>query len=384
MPEAHQRLLKQSPIDILETLSKIDDAVDDNADIADAILELALESFGLPENPESGSELDWHNTAQPLDMSKAHSTLRQFWRDWSEEGFNSELRPTLDMIISSLELVRLRDAGESDQAESQDHQSLPAVSSVYPNVLLPGAGLGRLVFELCLRGFNTEGNEISYHQLLSSQFVLNSIERLGQYTLHPFVSSFNNNMNRDRQLHSVSIPDVHPATALMERIQQAADDPQVIPPGQMSMTAGDFITSYSAAESIDSFDAVVTLYFIDTAPNVIRYLETIYHCLRDEGVWINIGPLLWHFEDSTHNDEHDDQEKSKQDKLSAIQNGIAEPGSVELSEDEVIQLAVWLGFELISRSEPTADVGGYIRDSQSLMNTSYKCCHWAFKKRSKD
>lgn len=369
---------------MLETLSKIDDAVDDNADIADAILALALESFGLPEEPEPGSDLYWYDTAQPLDMSKAHSTLRQFWRDWSEEGFDSELRPTLDMILSSLELVRLHDVEISKKSETQDDGHSTQLSSLYHNILLPGAGLGRLVFELCLLGFNTEGNEISYHQLLSSQFVLNSIERAGQYRLYPFVSSFNNNLDRARQLHSVLIPDVHPATALMERIQEKAENPEMIQPGQMNMTAGDFITSYSSAESAGTFDVVVTLFFIDTAPNVIRYMETIYHCLRDQGTWINIGPLLWHFEDSTHGEENADEERKKHTDLSTVQNGIAEPGSVELSEDEVLQLADWLGFELVSRSEPTAEVGGYIRDSESLMNASYKCCHWVFKKRSKD
>lgn len=342
----------------------------------DAILAAALETFELSGSPELGSELYWLDTAQPLDLSKAHSTLRQFWRDWSEEGFNSELGPVLELIKSDLKLIQHQDTERSEQAETQP---LP-----YHNVLLPGAGLGRLVFELSLLGFNTEGNEISYHQLLASQFLLNNVEKANEFKLYPFVSSFNNNVNRSRQLHSVTVPDVHPATALLDKTQQAEDDPQVVPPGQMSMTAGDFITSYSSIENDGTFDVVVTLYFIDTAPNVIRYLETIHHCLRDGGVWINIGPLLWHFEDSSQANEGVAEHGKKNSKTSVSTTGIAEPGSVELSEEEVLQLAEWLGFEIILRSRPIAEIGGYIRDSESLMNTSYKCCHWVLKKKARE
>lgn len=47
-----------------------------------------------------------------------------------------------------------------------------------------------------------------------------------------------------------------------------------------------------------SFDAVVTCFFIDTAHNVIEYLEVISKVLRPGGLWINLGPLLWHWADS--------------------------------------------------------------------------------------
>lgn len=377
LPSAHQELLKRPPIDFLDNLSKIDDAIDNNADLADAILALALDTFGLPEDPEKGSEVDWHNTAEPLDMSKAHSTLRQFWRDWSSEGFNEELRGIRDLIESSLNVAKAHDARNTSKPNS-DVQELPT----YENLLLPGAGLGRLVFELCLLGHNTEGNEISYHQLLSSQFILNAVEGAGQFTLHPFINIFNNNISRSRQLKSVPMPDVHPGNVLAERMQQAEQSPGLKMPGQMSMTAGDFITSYSSDENADSFDGVITVYFIDTAPNVIRYLETIHHCLREGGVWINVGPLLWHFEDASHPHEEVDEDGTKGERAKSAKTGIAEPGSIELCEDEVLQLAMSLGFDLIHRSEPSPAVGGYIRDHESLMINQYRCCHWVFKKRA--
>lgn len=42
----------------------------------------------------------------------------------------------------------------------------------------------------------------------------------------------------------------------------------------------------------------MTVFFIDTAHNIIEYVETIYNCLKPGGIWINLGPLLYHFADT--------------------------------------------------------------------------------------
>jgi hypothetical protein len=66
----------------------------------------------------------------------------------------------------------------------------------------------------------------------------------------------------------------------------------------MSMSASDFICLYNDEEHKDVYDAIATVFFIDTAPNLIRYIETIKNCLKAGGIWSNIGPLLWHFENN--------------------------------------------------------------------------------------
>lgn len=40
-------------------------------------------------------------------------------------------------------------------------------------VLVPGAGLGRLAYELAYRGYSCQGNEFSVFMLFASNFVLN-------------------------------------------------------------------------------------------------------------------------------------------------------------------------------------------------------------------
>jgi carnosine N-methyltransferase len=66
----------------------------------------------------------------------------------------------------------------------------------------------------------------------------------------------------------------------------------------MSMSASDFLSLYEDAAHKDAYDAVATVFFLDTAPNPIRYIETIRNCLKSGGIWTNIGPLLWHFENN--------------------------------------------------------------------------------------
>lgn len=346
-------------ISFLKNLSQIDDAIDLNADIADDILAVGIDFFGVEEKPETGSVGDWHEHARALDLDKAHSTIRQFWRDWSREGFDKEVKPFLDLI-------------------TQDLQSFLQVDNTRARVLLPGAGLGRLLFELCLAGYDAEGNEISYHQLLASNFILNAAQCADQYRLYPFLNNFNNHLSRQNQLHCVTIPDIHPGHAMQMRA--AAGDTI----GNMNMTAGDFITSYSSADNARTFDSVVTMYFIDTAPNVIRYVETIHNCLDDGGIWINAGPMLWHFEDRTTNNcevKDEGEDGTSKPAAQSDNSGIGEPGSFELTDEEMLVLVQNMGFELLSHSTLPADIGGYIQDPRSMLQHGYKCSHWVARKK---
>lgn len=77
-------------------------------------------------------------------------------------------------------------------------------------------------------------------------------------------------------LRGVEIPDVLPSEVTQHL-------------GDFSFAAGDFLELYAAPGQAQQWDAVVTCFFIDTARNVIEYLELIYKCLRPNGVWINCG-----------------------------------------------------------------------------------------------
>lgn len=94
-------------------------------------------------------------------------------------------------------------------------------------ILVPGAGLGRLTYELAYRGYYCEGNEFSLFMIVASNFVLNRCITESQYTLYPWVHQHVNNLSRNDQVIAVTFPDVSPAKAK--------------PKGGFNMVAGDFL-----------------------------------------------------------------------------------------------------------------------------------------------
>ena len=78
-------MLSQPPFSYLDSLAKIDDAIDVNADLAEAIADAGLQSFET-QQANSSTNSSWNSTATKHNLDKARSTLNQFYRDWSAEG----------------------------------------------------------------------------------------------------------------------------------------------------------------------------------------------------------------------------------------------------------------------------------------------------------
>jgi len=350
-------LLAEPPFSLLQNLSDVDDAIDCNAEIADAILQCGLQAFGLPQKPDLGNAQYWQDSANVGDVDKAHSTIRQFYRDWSAEGAR-ERGPCYKFVLEQL------------RSSFQNRPSSIEPAS-RPKVLVPGAGLGRLVFEICRAGYDVEGNEISYHQLLASSWILNHAGAV-PHALYPFATQFTNLQSRKQQLREVMIPDIHPAEALK---LASANGGRF---GEMNMTAADFVVLYSRDEYA-KFDAITTMFFIDTAPNLIRYIDTVSNCLRLDGIWINVGPLLWHSDvaqDAKADDGHDHKASAGDGDRDA---GRGEPGSFELTEEEVIWLIERKGFQVEHR-EISSNGVGYIQDPDSMFQNMYRVSSWVARK----
>ncbi|KAE9379070.1 N2227-domain-containing protein [Stipitochalara longipes BDJ] len=354
LPRAHLELLAAPPFSYLDTLNAVDDAIDKNAELSLAIWQAGLESFGMQpqlDMPQARDLVDWRGKATSNDLEKARSTLRQFYRDWSAEG-KAERAACYQPVLRALQEERVSRSG------------------VKLRVLIPGAGLARLVFELCCAGFDTEGNEISYHQLLASSYILNHCRDSQAHTLFPWAHSFSNHRNRANHLKSVQIPEIHPSTVLGS-IENA---------GEMSMSASDFLLLYGDESHRETFDAVATVFFLDTAPNIIRYVEAIKNCLRPGGLFVNVGPLLWHFENNAPG-QHG-REKDLDPNIASNQHGpmgIADPGAVELTDDEVVTLIEELGFDIEKRE--FGITAPYIQDPESMLQNTFKASHWVARKR---
>jgi carnosine N-methyltransferase len=114
------------------------------------------------------------------------------------------------------------------------------------------------------------------------------------------------------------------------------------------MTAGDFLEVYQHDDA--KWDCVVSVFFLDTARNIIDYIDTIYRILKPNGVWINFGPLLYHFADS-----HEHQ-------------------SIELPYAEALRLVESIGFRIEKHEVDIAT--GYTTNIRSMLQYQYRCAYF--------
>jgi carnosine N-methyltransferase len=58
--------------------------------------------------------------------------------------------------------------------------------------------------------------------------------------------------------------------------------------------------------------------------------------------------------------------------------GIADPGSVELTDDELVALVEKLGFIIVKRD--SGITAPYIQDPESMLQNAYRASHWVARK----
>lgn len=177
------------------------------------------------------------------EIERVQVTLKQIARDWSLDGAE-EREQCYKPIIDEVALFFPPDSMD--------------VSKV--KILVPGAGLGRLMYELSYIGYFCEGNEFSLFMLIASNFILNRCLVENEFKLYPYVHQYVNNLNRNDQTRAITFPDVSPTQRPPKK-------------GTMNMVAGDFLEVYREA---DYWDCVATCFFIDCANNVVDFIETIY------------------------------------------------------------------------------------------------------------
>ncbi|KAI0828007.1 N2227-domain-containing protein [Trametes gibbosa] len=235
-------------------LDRLEDSIQTNAVIAEAIASLAREEY--PEKFERSSVLEPEIVG---DISRVRESLKHFVRDWSAEGRDERAR----MFAPILDVLNTVALGERERMR----------------VLVPGCGLGRLAWEVSQLGFQTTANELSYFMNLAFRYLLTEkyTQRPQQHTLQPFASWFSHQRTAGENFRSVAFPDVVPR--LSDKLVLAEQDFLSLP----APTTADGV----------GYDFVVTLFFIDTSLNAIETVEHIHHLLRPGGKWVNLGPLLW-------------------------------------------------------------------------------------------
>lgn len=208
---------------------------------------------------ECGSQSSSKTLAEGLD--KVQAVFKQLMRDWSSEGV-TERKQCYEPIIN--EILQHFPETEHDRSRTK--------------VLVPGAGLGRLAFEIASKGFICQGNEFNLFMLIVSFFVLNRCQKINEHDVYPWVHQFVNNLSAEHQTAVVKFPDIIPTPST----------------AGFSMAAGDFLDIYRIE---NEWDCIATCFFIDCASNIVAFVEAIYKILKPGGVWVNLGPLLYHYAD---------------------------------------------------------------------------------------
>lgn len=314
LPKHQQNMLPN----FIFNLDSVRKCIDHNQEVLKMVVNDCTSMF---ENKEYG--INGFRKATPastFDMDKLKSTIKQFVRDWSDDGKlerDSCYQPIIDQILQSYP----RDEGDISKIK----------------ILVPGAGLGRLAWEIAKHGYSCQGNEWSFFMLFSSNFVLNRCSDINAFKLYPWIHQFSNNRRSVDQIRPVYFPDVNP--------QSLPDN------SNFSMTAGDFQEIYADS---DSWDCIATCFFIDTAHNVLDYIETIWKILKPGGLWINLGPLLYHFEN------------------------MANELSIEMSYEDLKSVVLQYGFRI--EMERNSMTSTYTVNSLSMMKYYYDCVFFVARK----
>ncbi|KAK1423766.1 hypothetical protein QVD17_19074 [Tagetes erecta] len=282
-------------------------------------------SSGPHESPDYLESMP-HFHVPLVDVDKVRCVIRNIVRDWAAEG-QKERDQCYKPILEELTRHFPERSKESP-----------------PTCLVPGAGLGRLALEISCLGFISQGNEFSYYMMICSSFILNQTQDVGEWTIHPWIHSNCNSLSDADQLRAASIPDIHPAGAGITE--------------GFSMCGGDFVEVYNDPSQVGAWDAVVTCFFLDTAHNIVEYIEIISKILKDGGVWINLGPLLYHFADMY----------GQEDEM-----------SIELCLEDVKKVATHYGFEL--ELEKTIETT-YTTNPRAMMQNHYFSAFWTMRKKS--
>ena len=285
--------LKRMSFNYTERLNKLKSAIFQNYTFLLKVADPYKNMFKLFKG-KNGEILMEPLTVEGKDIIKMRSTLRLFIRDWAIDGLeerNTTYKPILEELKNFFAKRPKKDFEEGI------------------NVLVPGAGLGRLMYEIAKLGFKSQGNEFSYYMLLCSNFIFNNTTKKDEFILQPLIHSFSNIISEESPFKKILIPDEN----LGEELSKTDT-------GEMSMVAGEFCRVYK--DKINFFDSIVTCYFIDTANNIIEYIETIHNIVKLGGLWINFGPLLYHY---TENESE---------------------VSIELSWEEIKHIITGFGFEL--------------------------------------
>ncbi|EAS37466.3 uncharacterized protein CIMG_02820 [Coccidioides immitis RS] len=320
LPDNQKRLIELT-VKYDEKIRQTERLIKKNDVIAQKIVDHALEFYGVEFSELQKFVHDVESSGQSAERVSVSQALKHYIRDWAPEGEHERIS-TFPHILNTLEkLYPKRDRANPVR------------------VLLPGSGLGRLAHDIAdLQGFEVTANEWSMYMNVAYRYITSPGGSLANSsTIYPYIDWWSH----------------QPTTAELHRPITFPVVP--VDPHSVVLVEGDFTTAFKKPSDQGRFDAVVTLFFIDTARNIVTYIETIHQLLKPGGVWINLGPLLY-----------------------------GSSPVIQLSLDEIIDISEAVGFDLQDTDPQCGDIslpGRKVRQMEAPYgfnkDTLSKNAYWA-------
>ncbi|KAK2877120.1 hypothetical protein FQN49_001394 [Arthroderma sp. PD_2] len=327
-----QRTFIESSIGYTSKFNKVKGLFGNNDLLAQDILNHAMKFYQVERGELDQFIKEAEASGTIADKTGTSQAMKHFVRDWSEEGL-FERQAAFPCVIDALSTTTIR----------SDDQPL--------RVLLPGSGLGRLAHDISnLGGFEVTSNEWSSFMNIAYRYV-EALQSTNSATFFPFIDWWSHQASTADLLRPAQFPD-----ALPSNTNRSSQRPVV-------HIEGDFTSMHHSLPSSEiKYDIIVTLFFIDTARNLMAYFETIRKSLKDGGTWINLGPLLY-----------------------------GSAPFLQLSLDEIIDVCEGLGFEFLDTDSKCGDItldGRKVRgklvpyglSERSLSKNAYKAQFWVARK----
>jgi carnosine N-methyltransferase len=221
---------------------------------------------------------------------------------------------------------------------------------------------------------------------------MNTDAALSEFQIYPFATQFSNHEKINDQFEHYLIPDEYPARYFEEvPVLNLESDTLSFTTSRLTLSAKDFNKDFTDATSIGSYDAVVTVFFVDTAKNLVEYARKAHSILKQDGLWVNVGPLLWNCYELGPGGRREGDVDTDEDSRTRFQSaGVVKGGldvdvgkswdpKIELSNEEVLELLRKMGFA-IRKQEILVHKAGYIQDPASMMQNKYRLAHWVAQK----
>ncbi|KAH8667188.1 N2227-like protein-domain-containing protein [Ilyonectria robusta] len=323
-----QKSLLEHHVKYSQKFNRINHILSQNQALCDRIVENALRFYEIGTEELQKHIKNTESTGKKADKIAVSQSLKHIVRDWTKPGAHERDGP-FQCLLKTLEQM----------FPGRDSTSAPI------KALLPGAGLGRLGYDIAnLGGFDVTLNEWSMYMNVAYRF-LESHRARHTESLHPFIDGWSHHATEADMHRKLSFPDVD------------------INASSVVMVEGDFTTAFQ--NQAGNYDVVVTYFFIDTARNLMSYFDTIKKVLKPGGYWINLGPLLY-----------------------------GTGPFVQLSLEEIVLVTEAMGFQYLDTDESCGDLtlpdrkvrgmeGIYGFDDRALTKSAYNAQFWVARRSEK-